>query len=144
MNNPCRACVALTSIPRLPSVGPRPPRGLAGPPAEGPGPPGGGPPAPHWATAAAAVGPGGGRGQRGKGRGGGEGGDRLGLGHIQILYKAPEDYTKPQETIQRHEKIIQGPRNTIQGHNIIINKTINIRQTLKIFDKSSNKYEFDI
>ena len=30
------------------------------------------------------------------------GGDRLGSGHFRILCKAPEDYTKPQQTIQRH------------------------------------------
>ena len=32
----------------------------------------------------------------------GPGGDRLGSGHIRILYNAPQDYTKPQQTIQRH------------------------------------------
>ena len=31
------------------------------------------------------------------------GGDRLGSGHIRIPYKAPEDYTKPQQTIQRNK-----------------------------------------
>ena len=30
-------------------------------------------------------------------------GDRLGWGHIKILYKAPEEYTKPKKTIQRFE-----------------------------------------
>jgi len=34
------------------------------------------------------------------GPGGGEVGDRLGWGHIRILYKAPEDFTKPRQTIQ--------------------------------------------
>ena len=29
--------------------------------------------------------------------------DRLGSGHIRILYKGPRDYTKPQNTIQRHK-----------------------------------------
>ena len=43
---------------------------------------GGGAPAPPWA-AAAAVGP------------GGEGEDRLGCGHIRILYEAPENFTSP-------------------------------------------------
>ena len=45
--------------------------------------------------ATAAVGPGGGRG----------GEDRLGLGHIRILYKAPEDYTEPQHVIQSHKML---------------------------------------
>ena len=30
-------------------------------------------------------------------------GDRLGSGHIRVLYKAPEYYTKPQNIIQRHK-----------------------------------------
>ena len=33
----------------------------------------------------------------------GPGGDRLGWGHIKRLYKAPTDYTKPQNIIQRHK-----------------------------------------
>ena len=57
-----------------------------------------GPPAPPWATAAA-VGPGGGRGR----------GGRLGWGHIRILYKAPKDHAKPQQTVQSPKKIIQSP-----------------------------------
>ena len=35
------------------------------------------------------------------------GGDRLGLGHLEKLYKAPTDYTKPQQTIQRHRILIK-------------------------------------
>ena len=41
------------------------------------------------------------------GPGGGGGDDRPGSGHIRILYKAPEDYTKPQQTIQRHKLLIK-------------------------------------
>ena len=37
------------------------------------------------------------------GEGGAGGKDRLGWGHIRILYKALENYTKPQQTIQRYE-----------------------------------------
>ena len=39
--------------------------------------------------------PGGGRG----------GGDRLRWGHIRILYEAPTDYTKPQQTIQSTDRL---------------------------------------
>ena len=35
----------------------------------------------------------------------GGGGDRLGSGHSRILYKVPEDYTKPQQTIQRYKRL---------------------------------------
>ena len=63
--------------------GGRPPRGL-----------GRGASALPWATAAA-VGPG--------------GGDRLGWGHIRILYKTPTDYTKPQQTIQSPDKLYKAP-----------------------------------
>ena len=76
----------------------RPPRGL------------GGAPAPPWATAAAAaVGPGGGWGD-----GGGRGGDKLGWGHIRILYKAPTDDTKPQNTIQSPDRLYKAPTNYIK------------------------------
>ena len=33
------------------------------------------------------------------------GGDRLGWGHIRILYRAPREYTKPQNIIQRHKTL---------------------------------------
>ena len=46
------------------------------------------------------------RGARGGGRGRGVG-DRLGWGHLRILsrrlYKDPKDFTKPQNSIQRHK-----------------------------------------
>ena len=41
---------------------------------------------------------------RRRGRGG-KGGYRLGWGHIKILYKALEEYTKPQNIIQRHKTL---------------------------------------
>ena len=68
-------------------------------PAEGPG---GGPPTPPWATAGAAVVPG---GEGGKG----VGGDRLGWGHVGILYKAPRDYTMPRQTIHSPSKLYKSP-----------------------------------
>ena len=80
----------------------RPPRGLGG------------------GAARTALGP------RHRRRRGARGGDRLGWGHIRILYKAPKDYTKPQQTIQSPQKIYT--------------KTYKIRQQPKTLNKSSNKY----
>ena len=61
------------------------------------------------ATAAAvAVGPGEWEG----GRGEGERGDRLGWGHIRTLYKAPENYTEPQPTIQSPVTLYKAPPKT--------------------------------
>ena len=40
----------------------------------------------------------------GPGGGGEGGGDRLGWGHIKRLYKAPQDYTKPRQTIQSPDR----------------------------------------
>ena len=69
---------------------------MGGGPAEGPGGRGG------------ARGPAGGEPGEGPEGEGGEGGDRLGSGHPQKiiqspnrLYKAPTDYTMPQQTIQK-------------------------------------------
>ena len=44
-------------------------------------------------------------GQRRRRRGPKGEGDRLGWGHIRILYKAPEDYTKPHNTIQSPDRL---------------------------------------
>ena len=52
---------------------------------------------------------------------GGGGGDRLGSGHGRILYKAPEDYTKPQNIIQRPK---------------IFDETLKNMQNQKILDKN--------
>ena len=65
------------------------------------GPVGGGPPA---------EGPRGGAARRGAEGDGGEGGDRLGSGHPKRLYKAPTDYTKPQQTIQNPNRIYKAPQ----------------------------------
>ena len=62
-----------------------------GPPAEGLG----GWPAPSWATAAATVGPG--------------GGDRLGWGHIRVVYEALTDCTKPRQTFQSPDRLYKAP-----------------------------------
>ena len=34
---------------------------------------------------------------------------RLGWGHTRILYKAPEDYAKPQNTIQNPDRLYKAP-----------------------------------
>ena len=89
---------------------PWPPRGR---PPKGPG----GAARTAWATAAAAVGPGRGGGQGG----GGRGGDRLGWGHIRILYKAPKDYIELQKITQSPNRLYKAltdytkPRQTIQS-----------------------------
>ena len=53
---------------------------------------------------------------------------RLGWGHTDILYKAPNEYTKPQQTIQSTNRLYNAPADypkslrTIQRHRIL-NKT---------------------
>ena len=46
----------------------------------------------------------------GPGGKGGRGADRLGWGHIRILYKAPKDYPKPQNTIQSPDRPYKAPK----------------------------------
>ena len=84
-------------------------------------------PEPPWATAAA-VGP----GREGRG-------DRLRWGHIRILYKAPTDYTKPQQTIQSPDRQYNAPKRLYKDPDIL-DKDPTIRQRPKMFDKSCNKY----
>ena len=68
---------------------------------------------------------------------------RFGWGHIRISYKAPKDYTKPQRTRESFKDLTK-PRQTIQRHKILdepqkdYTKIHNIRQMLKISNKSSN------
>ena len=52
------------------------------------------------------------------------------------IYKDPKHYSKPRQTVQ-------SPQKTLQRHRIV-DQTQNIRQGLEIFNKSSNKYEFNI
>ena len=37
-------------------------------------------------------------------------GDRLGWGHMRILYKAPTDYTKPRKTIPSPDRLYKAPK----------------------------------
>ena len=66
--------------------------------------------------------------------GGGGGGDRLGWGHIRILYKAPEDYTKPQLTIQSPDRLYKAPTDNTKAQQDYA-RTPRIRQRLKISNK---------
>ena len=63
--------------------------------------------------------------------GGEGGGDRLGWGHVRILYKAPKDYTKPHKTIQRHKISYKAPRKVYKDPKIL-------DKTLKKLDKNKH------
>ena len=52
------------------------------------------------------------------------------------LDKAPTDYTKPQQTMQRPK--------TLYKTFSILDKTTNVRQEPNIFNKRSNKYQFNM
>ena len=58
-------------------------------------------------------------------------------GHLKILYKAPEDYTKPQNFIERPERLYKAqadytkPRQTVQSPKEKIQRPTHIRQRQK-------------
>ena len=109
------------------------------------------PPARRGARGRQPRGPGGG-GVRTAAVGPGGRGDKIGWGytvgwrHTKTLYKAPKDYTKPQNTIQRHRtrhkdlKDYTQTQKTRQSNRNTILRPHNIRQRPELLNKSSNTY----
>ena len=58
--------------------------------------------------------------------------DRLGWGHLKRLYKAPTDYTKPRQAMQRHERLDKDLK--------CYTFELKIGHKPKRFNRSSNKY----
>ena len=60
----------------------------------------------------------------------------MGWGHITILYKAPEDYTKPKKTIQSPKRLYKAPTDYTK-HLKNRQRPTHVKQRHKILNKTN-------